>query len=169
LRPRPLAGRGWNGWGRAGFGMVGVSAPSRNRLGRGALIATILVACFVGVLGGAVGGAAGAMWVIETMASPRISPTAKNAVVAYEAMPKEGARPVDIAGLTRTGTPLHPCLIDFLRDQEAVIARPIGATFASIPISRMTRISSTSWPSRAARSGSHAETTSTSTSPTRPT
>lgn len=101
--------------------MVGVSTPSGNRLGRGALIATILVACFVGVLGGAVGGAAGAMWVIETMASPRINPTAKNAVVAYEGMPKEGARPVDIAGLTRTGTPLHPCLIDFLRDQEAMI------------------------------------------------
>jgi hypothetical protein len=85
------------------------------------LVAAILAACFVGVLGGAVGGAAGAMWVIDTMASPKVSPRAKNAVVEYGAMPREGARPVDIAGLTRSGTPLHPCLIDFLEQQEAVI------------------------------------------------
>lgn len=85
------------------------------------LIAAILVACVVGVLGGAIGGAAGAMWVIETMANPKLSPQAKNAVVEYDGMPKEGARPVDIAGLTRNGTPLHPCLIDFLEEQEAVI------------------------------------------------
>jgi hypothetical protein len=36
-------------------------------------------------------------------------------------MPREGVRPVDIAGLTKSGTPLHPCLIDFLKEQEAVI------------------------------------------------
>ena len=85
------------------------------------LIAAVLAACFVGVLGGAVGGAAGAMWVIDTMASPRVSPKAQNAVVEYDAMPREGARPVDVAGLTRSGTPLHPCLVDFLDEQEAVI------------------------------------------------
>lgn len=91
------------------------------RRGRGTLIAAILTAGFVGLAGGAVGGAAGAMWVLETMASPRVSPKAKNAVVQYEAMPREGARPVDVAGLTRNGTPLHPCLIDFLEQQEAVV------------------------------------------------
>jgi len=85
------------------------------------LVAAILIACFVGLLGGAIGGAAGAMWVIDTMASPRVSPQAKNAVVEYDAMPREGVRPVDIAGLTRNGTPLHPCLIDFLEEQEAVV------------------------------------------------
>jgi hypothetical protein len=85
------------------------------------LVAAILIACFVGVLGGAVGGAAGAMWVINTMASPKVSPKARNAVVEYDAMPKEGARPVDIAGLTRSGTPLHSCLVDFLVEQEAVV------------------------------------------------
>lgn len=85
------------------------------------LIAAILIACVVGVLGGAIGGAAGAMWVINTVGSPKVSPKAKNAVVEYDAMPREGARPVDVAGLTRSGTPLHPCLIDFLREQEAVI------------------------------------------------
>lgn len=85
------------------------------------LVAAILIACFVGLIGGAVGGAAGAMWVINTMASPKVSPKAKNAVVEYDGMPNGGARPVDIAGLTRTDTPLHQCIIDFLQDQEAVI------------------------------------------------
>lgn len=70
---------------------------------------------------GTVGGAAGAMWVVNTMANPKISPKAKNAVVQYDGMPTEGARPVDIAGLTSSGTPLHPCLVDFLDEQRAVI------------------------------------------------
>lgn len=98
-----------------------MTTPLERRPGRGLLILAILIACFVGVLGGAIGGAAGAMWVIETMASPKVSPKARNAVVEYDAMPREGARPVDIAGLTRSGTPLHPCLIDFLEEQKAVI------------------------------------------------
>lgn len=85
------------------------------------LIAALGVACVLGLLGGAVGGAAGAMWVINTTDSPKLSPKAKNAVVEYDAMPAEGARPVDIAGLTRSGTPLHPCLINFLDEQKAVI------------------------------------------------
>jgi hypothetical protein len=101
--------------------MADVTTQSERKPGKGMLIAAILVACSVGVLGGAVGGAAGAMWVINTMASPKVSPKAKNGVVEYDAMPREGARPVDIAGLTRSGTPLHPCLIDFLKEQEAVI------------------------------------------------
>lgn len=98
-----------------------MTTQSERKPGRGMLIAAILIACVVGVLGGAVGGAAGAMWVINTVGTPKVSPKAKNAVVEYGAMPREGARPVDIAGLTRSGTPLHPCLVDFLREQEAVI------------------------------------------------
>src|SRR5690606_23181557 len=100
---------------------INVTTSSERKPGRGMLIAAILIACVVGVLGGAIGGAAGAMWVINTVGSPKVSPKAKNAVVEYDAMPREGARPVDVAGLTRSGTPLHPCLIDFLREQEAVI------------------------------------------------
>lgn len=93
----------------------------KTQSGRKALVAAIVAACFVGLIGGAVGGAAGALWVLQTVAAPKGSPVAKNAVVQYDAMPAEGARPVDIAGLTRTGTPLHPCLIDFLREQEPLI------------------------------------------------
>lgn len=98
-----------------------MTGTSERKPGRAMLVAAILIACVLGVLGGAIGGAAGAMWVINTMANPRVAPKAKNAVVEYEAMPAEGARPVDIAGLTRSGTPLHPCVIDFLDEQEAVI------------------------------------------------
>lgn len=85
------------------------------------MIAVIVSCCLLSVIGGAVGGAAGAMWVINTMAHPKVLPQAKNAVVEYNAMPTDGARPVDVAGLTRSGTPLHPCLIDFLVEQEEVI------------------------------------------------
>ena len=44
---------------------------------------------------------------------PRYSPKIKNAVIKYE-MPEKGARPVDIAGIQKNGTPLNPCLIAFL-------------------------------------------------------
>jgi hypothetical protein len=101
--------------------MSEMSADFDRKPRRRTLIAAIAVACFLGLVGGAVGGAAGAMWVLQTMAAPRVSPKAKNAVVEYDAMPAEGARPVDIAGLTRTGTPLHPCLVDFLEAQRAVV------------------------------------------------
>lgn len=85
------------------------------------LIAMVVIACLVGLIGGALGGAAGAMWVINTMATPKVSLQAKNAVVEYDAMPRQGARPVDIAGLTKDGTRLNPCLIDFLRTQQEII------------------------------------------------
>ncbi len=100
---------------------VEATTARERRVGRGMLIMAILIACLLGVVGGAVGGAAGAMWVINTMAAPKVSPQARNAVVEYDAMPREGVRPVDIAGLTRSATPLHPCLIDFLRKQEPII------------------------------------------------
>lgn len=105
----------------APLGIVDVTTPSHRNPGRGILISAILVTCVLSVVGGAIGGAAGAMWVINTMANPKVSPKAKNAVVEYDAMPTEGARPVDVAGLTRNGTPLHPCLINFLEEQEAVV------------------------------------------------
>jgi hypothetical protein len=94
--------------------------PER-RTARRTLIAAVLAAGLVGLVGGAVGGAAGAMWVVQTMAAPKFSPKARNAVVEYAGMPAEGARPVDIAGLTRSGTPLHPCLVDFLEEQREVV------------------------------------------------
>jgi len=94
--------------------------PER-KSGRGMMIATVAVACVLGLVGGAVGGAAGAMWVINTMAAPKVSPQAKNAVVEYDGMPKEGARPVDVAGLTAVSTRLNPCLVDFLKAQQAVV------------------------------------------------
>lgn len=84
------------------------------------MVTAIAASCVLSVVGGAIGGAAGAMWVINTMAYPKISPKAKNAVVEYDAMPKEGARPVDVAGLTRS-TRLHPCLVDFLTEQAGII------------------------------------------------
>lgn len=85
------------------------------------LIAVIAIACLLGLIGGAVGGAAGAMWVINTMAAPKVSPQARNAVVEYDAMPRQGARPVDVAGLTKSRTRLHSCLIDFLTEQKELV------------------------------------------------
>ena len=80
-----------------------------------------LIASLLGLFGGAIGGAAGAMWVINTMAAPKVNTQAKNAVVEYDGMPRGGARPVDVAGLTKSGTRLNSCVIDFLREQEEVV------------------------------------------------
>lgn len=77
----------------------------------------------LGLAGGAIGGAAGTWWVLNTIGTPKISPPAKNAVLEYDAMPEEGLRPVDIAGLRRNGTPLNPCVIAFLEDQEELIGK----------------------------------------------
>lgn len=77
----------------------------------------------IGLLAGAVGGAAGAYWVLDTIGTPKIVPAARNAVLAYDAMPAEGMRPVDIAGLRRNGTPLHPCVIAFLKEQEPLFGK----------------------------------------------
>ena len=90
------------------------------RRGRGILLLAIACAALTGTVGGAVGGAAGAYWVIEKMAKPRFAPKIKNAVVSYE-MPAEGARPVDIIGINKAGTPLNPCLVDFLREQRDIL------------------------------------------------
>jgi len=78
------------------------------------------IAGFVGLVGGVVGGAAGAFWVVGTLSAETVKPIVRNAVVEYD-MPAEGARPVDIAGITRIATPLHPCLIGFLEEQEPLI------------------------------------------------
>ena len=75
----------------------------------------------IGILGGAIGGAAGAYWVLETVGAPKITPAAKNAVLAYDEMPVDGMRPVDVAGIRRNETPLHPCVISFLEEQEPLI------------------------------------------------
>jgi len=92
--------------------------PKKKRKG---LIALILVtSCVTGIIGGAIGGAAGAIWVVETMAKPRFSPKVKNAVIEYE-MPAEGARPVDIAGINKIGTPLHPCAIGFMEENRELL------------------------------------------------
>jgi len=77
----------------------------------------ILGAGTTGIIGGAVGGAAGAYYVLETMAKPKFSPKIKNAVIEYD-MPAQGARPIDIVGIKKAGTPLHPCLIGFLENQR---------------------------------------------------
>ena len=93
------------------------TAPDKRRSRKGIILLLVLVAGFTGLLGGAIGGAAGAVWVVETMAKPRYSPKVKNAVIDYD-MPEEGARPVDIAGIKKAGTPLNSCLIGFLEDNR---------------------------------------------------
>lgn len=91
--------------------------PQRRRSRR--LVAfAIAGAGLVGLLGGALGGAAGAYWVLQTIGTPKITPAARNAVLAYDDMPADGMRPVDIAGLRRNGTPLNPCVISFLQENE---------------------------------------------------
>lgn len=91
------------------------------RKGRKALVlGLILLAGGAGLVGGAIGGAAGAIWVVETIAKPRYSPKTKNAVIDYP-MPPEGARPVDIAGIRKVGTPLNPCLISFLESNRDIL------------------------------------------------
>ena len=97
-------------------------APHRRRSRRLVALA-IAGAGLVGLLGGALGGAAGAYWVLETIGTPKITPAARNAVLAYEDMPAEGMRPVDIAGLRRNGTPLNPCVISFLQENEELFGR----------------------------------------------
>lgn len=92
----------------------------RARKFRGRTLALVMMAGIAGLVGGAVGGAAGAVWVVETMAKPRYSPKTKNAVIDY-AMPAEGARPVDIAGIRKAGTPLNPCLIAYLEDNRDIL------------------------------------------------
>ena len=87
---------------------------------RGIIVMAVVFAGIAGLIGGAVGGAAGAMWVVETMANPQYSPKVRNTVIKYD-MPGEGARPVDIAGIQKNGTPLHPCFIDFLEGPAAEI------------------------------------------------
>ncbi len=102
---------------------------SQRRRPRRTVAFAIAGAGIIGLLGGALGGAAGAFWVLETIGTPRIAPAAKNAVLAYDAMPAEGLRPVDVAGLRRDGTPLHPCVISFLQEQEPLIGK---ADWASV-------------------------------------
>ena len=92
--------------------------PRRRR--RGLILLAIACGALTGLMGGAIGGAAGAYWVIERMANPRFSPKIKNAVISYE-MPSTGARPVDIIGINKAGTPLNPCLIDFLEEQRDIL------------------------------------------------
>ena len=92
--------------------------PRRRR--RGPIILAIACAVLTCTVGGAVGGAAGAYWVVERKAKPRFAPKIKNAVVSYE-MPAEGARPVDIIGINKAGTPLNPCLVSFLEDQRDLL------------------------------------------------
>lgn len=75
---------------------------------------------FVGLVGGVVGGAAGAFWVVGTLSAETVKPIVRNAVVEYD-MPAEGARPIDIAGLTQVDTPLHPCLIGFLQENSDIV------------------------------------------------
>lgn len=96
--------------------------PQRKRSRRFVAFA-IAGAGLIGLVGGAVGGAAGAFWVLETVGTPKITPAARNAVLAYEDMPAEGMRPVDIAGLRRNGTPLNPCVISFLQDNEELFGQ----------------------------------------------
>ncbi len=96
---------------------------SQRRRPRRLVAFAIAGAGIIGLLGGALGGAAGTLWVLETVGTPKITPAAKNAVLAYGAMPEEGLRPVDVAGLRRDGTPLHPCVISFLEEQEPLIGK----------------------------------------------
>ncbi|WP_230291838.1 DUF4157 domain-containing protein [Croceicoccus sp. Ery5] len=98
------------------------AAPQRRRPRR-MLAFAIAGAGITGLLAGALGGAAGAFWVLETVGTPKITPAARNAVLAYDDMPEAGMRPVDIAGLRRNGTPLNPCVISFLNEQEALIGK----------------------------------------------
>jgi hypothetical protein len=90
------------------------------RRSRGLIVLAIACAGLTGMVGGAIGGAAGAYWVIEKMAKPRFAPKIKNAVVSYD-MPSDGARPVDILGINKAGTPLNPCLISFLEDHRDIL------------------------------------------------
>lgn len=99
------------------------ASGSQRRRPRRLVAFAIAGAGIIGLLGGALGGAAGTLWVLETVGTPKITPAAKNAVLAYDAMPEEGMRPVDIAGLRRNGTPLHPCVISFLEEQEPLIGK----------------------------------------------
>ena len=90
------------------------------RRSKGLIVLAIACAALTGTIGGAIGGAAGAYWVVERMAKPRFAPKIKNAVVSYE-MPSDGARPVDIIGINKAGTPLNPCLIAFLDEQRDIL------------------------------------------------
>src|SRR5690606_11266106 len=94
--------------------------PER-RTARRTLIAAVLAAGLVGLVGGAVGGAAGAMSVVEAEDAAKFSTEARIAVVEDAGMPAEGARPVHLAGLSRSGTPLDPGLVDFLEEQREVV------------------------------------------------
>lgn len=98
-----------------------MSGANQRRLGRKALVALAVVgAGITGLAAGTVGGAAGAIYVLETMARPEFSPKIKNAVVEYD-MPKMGARPIDILGIHKISTPLNPCLIGFLNRQRDLL------------------------------------------------
>lgn len=95
-------------------------APQKRQSRKGLVLLLVLTAGITGLLGGAIGGAAGAVWVVETMAKPRYSPKVKNAVIDYD-MPAEGARPVDIAGIKKVGTPLNACVIGFLEENRDLL------------------------------------------------
>jgi len=105
--------------------MTSQTGPKRRT--RGLIVLAIVCGALTGTIGGAVGGAAGAYWVVERMAKPRFAPKIKNAVVSYD-MPSDGARPVDIIGINKAGTPLNPCLTAFLDTQRDILPNADWAT-----------------------------------------
>lgn len=84
------------------------------------LLGAAAASCMFGLIGGAIGGAAGTMWVMETIDRPKFSAIARNAVLVYD-MPKAGMRPVDIVGIQQSSVRLNPCLIGFLEEHKDVV------------------------------------------------
>ena len=92
--------------------------PKRRR--RFVLIGIALLAvCGMSIIGGAVGGAIGAVWIIQNMGKDKVP----SAVVSYDGLPKEGVRPADIAGIYRNNLPINPCVIPFLEANADIIGK----------------------------------------------
>ena len=88
------------------------------RKGRKTRTLLLLVSiAIVSATAGAVGGATSAFFTMKKMQDVKIP----EAIVAYANMPKDGIRPVDIAGITQNNTPINPCVLPFLEKHQDVI------------------------------------------------